>query len=139
MIRVRKRQYTIPRRRKQRLRYRLEAQSKWCSGWFMIIQQEGLIRAGFNGRCIWTWKRNGKTTTSLLSRDSVFPKTETNRRGLLWRQNRNRQTLNKRKHTVTTSVGTLWRTRLETDDGQKTLRNEQHQLTAIWYFFDRAS
>ena len=34
----------------------------------------GVIRAGFNGRCIWMWKGNGKTITSLLSRDSVFPK-----------------------------------------------------------------
>jgi hypothetical protein len=47
-----------------------------------MVYQSDLI-----GYCTAIWKTNGKTTTLLLFLDSIFPKTETNAKCFLWRQN----------------------------------------------------
>jgi hypothetical protein len=45
------------------------------------------VNSGWNGGYTAMWKASGKSTTLLLSLDSVFPKTEINAKLFLWRQN----------------------------------------------------
>ena len=75
MFRARKLQHEFLRCRK-RHRYRLEAQSKWCCRWFMIIQHTGVTRAGFNGRCTGMRRGNVNKTSSFKhaawSKDSIL-------------------------------------------------------------------
>ena len=58
--------------RKQSYPKRLEAQSKWCSGWFMIVQQQACL----NGCCTAMWKENREIIILLHFPDSFFSKTQ---------------------------------------------------------------
>jgi len=107
MFRVKKLQCTFLRCRKERHWYRLEAKSKWCSRWFMIIQQQAWSERVSTAAVFGCGKEMGKLSHHYFPGIVSSPKTQTNRRCLLWRQNRNRMTLNQRKDTVTTSVRTL--------------------------------